>query len=453
MPTEAAPIVLPFAGPARLRTWERVGLVIGLLSVVAFGVVTELRSCFQSTRKTDFGVYLRAAWAVRTGGDLYGVTDTNGYHYTYPPTFAILLTPFADAPVGVPRQGLLPYPVSVALWTLLNFLLVARMVHVLAALALPGEWPGSRRWWYARTVPVYLGFGGIFYSIGFGQVNVLLTALLVEMLRGSLRGQRFRGGLWLAAAIALKVMPVFLLLYPLLRRDLRALAGVFAGLAMLLGVVPAASLGVERTAAAYQSFSARVLRPGLLGTNDPQHLRELFNPVVNDNQAILAAIHNNLHPDRSSRPAFASSATRWTHNGLVLLLTLAVCTVLRRRGLETPLDAMIGLGLLMLLMVHAVPMSHMHYYALGLPLLAGLWLRGLAERPGRVFPGWAVLAPLVLWGVGTALPLLPGELFELLRQRGLGLSASLMLMTHAVWQMRPRPAPALVERWNLRRAA
>ena len=51
---------------------------------------------------TDLQVYLRAAWAVRSGADLYTIIDDNQWHYHYPALFAILMTPLADPPAGEP---------------------------------------------------------------------------------------------------------------------------------------------------------------------------------------------------------------------------------------------------------------------------------------------------------------------------------------------------------------
>ena len=178
--------------PTRLLLWERIGLALFALVVVAFGIFTEIKASRPNHRQTDLGVYLRAAFAVRTGGDIYQVTDDNNRHYTYPPAFAVLMTPLADAPAGVSRDGLLPYPLSVAIWTIFNHLLLIRITHVLANLLLPGETWGSRRWWYARTVPIYVTLLGIFHSIGFGQVNVVVLCMLVEMLRSRLTGRETR---------------------------------------------------------------------------------------------------------------------------------------------------------------------------------------------------------------------------------------------------------------------
>jgi hypothetical protein len=407
------------ASPGLLRV-ERCGLVLLGILALAFGGLVELRSCFQATRKTDFEVYARAAWAVRSGADIYQVTCSNRYHYTYPPAFAVLLQPLADAPQGEPREGLIPFGASVALWTALNYLLVGRMAHVLAGLVLPHERRFSRRWWYARTVPVYLAFGGIGYSIGFGQVNVLLLAMMVEMLRAGEQGQRFRSGLWLAACITLKVFPAYLVLHPLARRDGRALAGVACGLILGLGVVPVLGLGFSKTASAYERYIANVLMPGALGTGSG--VKELIDLPSNDSQSFLAVIHGNLHPDRATQPGAAAASTRLAHNMISGFLTVATLLLIARRTA----DPMIALGLLMLLMLHITPMSHMHYYCFGYVLAGGLWLKGMRGRAG-VFPGWRVALPLVLWGVATLLPLFPGALFETLRHRGLGVAASMTL--------------------------
>ena len=40
----------------------------------------------------------------KKGGDLYGITDDNHWHYHYPPLLAILLTPLADPPAGASRS-------------------------------------------------------------------------------------------------------------------------------------------------------------------------------------------------------------------------------------------------------------------------------------------------------------------------------------------------------------
>ena len=76
--------------------WVLFALFIGVM--IYYAIITEIRSAFYDVRMTDFGVYLRAAWAARTGNDMYAVTCDNGWHYCYPPTFALFLMPLADPP-------------------------------------------------------------------------------------------------------------------------------------------------------------------------------------------------------------------------------------------------------------------------------------------------------------------------------------------------------------------
>ncbi len=92
----------------------------------------EFRSAFLQHRKGDLNVFLRAGWAIRTGADLYAVTDDNGFHYHYPPLLAILAAPLADPPAGADRTDMLPYPISVALCYVLNLICLAFAVHRLA---------------------------------------------------------------------------------------------------------------------------------------------------------------------------------------------------------------------------------------------------------------------------------------------------------------------------------
>src|SRR5215475_2584090 len=69
----------------RFQCWILWSLGIGFVLLL---VPIELRSAFLKRPMTDLQVYLRAAWAVRTGNDLYGIIDDNKWHYHYPAVFA-----------------------------------------------------------------------------------------------------------------------------------------------------------------------------------------------------------------------------------------------------------------------------------------------------------------------------------------------------------------------------
>ncbi len=433
---------VPFRG---LRRWHRLALGALALAVVVFGVVVEVRSAFLRRPMTDFQVYLRAAWAVRAGTDVYAVTDDNHWHYHYPLPLAILLTPLADAPPdAAPLVSHVPFAVSVALWYALSIACLWFSVHWLAraleeTAGTPSP-PGSRRWWTLRVVPVLVCLPGVVATLVRGQVNLLLLVLLCAMAAAALRGRSWRAGFWLAAAICLKVIPAFLVVYPLWRRDVRWLAGCAVGLVVGLGILPGVVMGPGRTLAYYQEWTNVLIRPALGKGDDQSRAKELIEATATDSQSFVVLMHNALHMrevlqrgkpplsvglvrwlelERTSRPVQPAPATRlahWVLGGVLTGLTLLAC------GWRTPdrQRLLLGLGGLVLLMPLLSPVCHMHYFCLAVPLVMGLlwhaWHRpGVGPAVSRIGPGFAVL--LVANLVGNLLPRVSG--LELLRDLGL----------------------------------
>src|SRR5207245_35335 len=116
----------------RFRSWQSRGLILGIAAAVLFGILVEMRSAYLQRRMGDLGVFVRTAWAVRSGQDIYSVTDHNGYHYHYPPLFAILLVPLADPPPGADQSWTVPYPITVAIWYVFSLCCLIIAVHWLA---------------------------------------------------------------------------------------------------------------------------------------------------------------------------------------------------------------------------------------------------------------------------------------------------------------------------------
>jgi hypothetical protein len=418
------------------RRGELLGLGAFLLVLVLFGILVEIRSAFQQTRKGDLNVFLRAGWAIRAGADPYAVTDDNGFHYHYPPLLAILAAPLADAPAGADRGGLLPYSVSVAVCYVLNLLFLAFAVHHLAAvlertttgrfrLAYPA---GSRGWWALRWLPVLACVFPIGHTLSRGQVNLLLLALFAGFLADLLHGRSFRSGLWLAAAICIKIIPAFLLLLPLWRRDGRCLAGCAVGLVVGLVDVPVAALGPDRTVACYREMTQTVLLPGLGSGDDASRADELTNQTATEGQSILTALHNTLYPDPYHRPAKASQTVRlvsYLLGGLLTLATLAAFGRRRRDGL----DVVLFFGLLVLDMLLVSPVCHLHYFSLALPLVTGLMADRWQRHEGLSLGPW-LLGVLAVNAVANLLPQLPDS--GILRDCGGAMYGNLLVWASGV---------------------
>jgi hypothetical protein len=432
-----------------LSRWERAGLFLLLAAMVAFGVVVELRTAFLKRRMGDLGVYLRAAWAVRVGGEFYDVTDDNGWHYSYPPVLAIALAPLADAPAGADRTGMLPYAASAAIWYILNLLCLALAVHWLASALektaaagpLKNSPPGCRTWWLLRVLPVLVCLPMVAHTLMRGQVNLILLTLLCGMAAGLLHGRRFRAGVYLAGMICIKVFPAYLLLYPLWRRDGRCLAGCAAGLFVGLLAIPLAVFGPVRTVEHYQKWAKVLLGPALGAQTDTSREKELTAVVATDTQAFHAVLHNTLHPDRWTRPIHPAPWVRaagWLIGAVLTGLTLLVAW--RRRG--DGVEAVLLLGALATIMLLLCPVCHLHNLVLAvllvMALVAARWQRG-----GDVRLGWGLTSLLGVYVGLNVVPQLPG--LELTRDFGLAMYAALLLWLAAVVQLGRRPAapPAL----------
>ncbi len=440
------------------RRGERLVLVAFFVVVASFAVLVEHRSAFQQTRKGDLNVFLRAGWAIRADADLYAVTDDNGFHYHYPPLLAILAAPLADAPAGADRAGMLPYSISVAFCYLLNLFFLAFSVHRLAR-ALERtpwgrtrfNWPvGSRGWWALRMTPIFAYLIPIGHTLSRGQVNLLLLALFAGFLSDLLNGRHFRSGIWLAGAICIKIIPAYLLLMPLWKRDGRCLFGCAVGLFLGLAVVPGVYLGPTRTVECYRKMTHAVLLPGLGGGEDASRAAELTNQTATEGQSILTVLHNTLHYDFATRPPKASLELRLISYAIGGALTLTALFAFGWRRRDDGIDLFLLFGLLTLNMLLISPVCHLHYFSLLVPLAMGL----VAERWRRfedVKLGWWLMGALIANGVADFLPQLPD--MNVFRDCGSAMYGSLIVWAMGaafLWrrrQQRSVPAPAIARRW------
>jgi hypothetical protein len=431
-------------GAARLSALERLALVLLLCTALAFGGIVVMRGALLQRRMTDLGVFLRAAWAVRSGADLYTVTDDKGLLYHYPALLAILLVPLADSPASVSGAGRVTFAVKVGLWYALSLLFLVVAVHKLAGAlerASPGlaartRPAGCRRWWALRVVPVLACLPALGHGLSLGQVNVLWLALVCGMAAATLRGRSWRAGGWLAGAICLKVLPVFLLLFPLWRRDLRCLAGCVLGLVLGLAVIPAAVFGPTRALACFREWTDVVILPAFDIASYGSRGQQLLEITATHNQSLMALFHNALYPDPATRPRHASPAVRRAHyavGGLMTGLALVAAGWRRRDSGPAPV---LFLGALVVNMLLLSPAGHAHYLVLLLPLFMGLV--AAVWEPGAV-SGWNAwsIALLVLNPIAGGLPLMPGLGF--LNDLGIAMYAGILCWLTALvllWKIR-----------------
>ena len=136
----------------------------------------------------------------------------------------------------------LPYVVSVAVWYTIGIAATFLAVHWLAVAVEAGLSRAPRRygylWWSLRLVPLLVILPATGRTLARGQVNTIVVALIAGWAASLVTGRRVRAGVMLAFAICIKVIPAFLVLHPLWRRDRRCLAGLAGGLGFALVVLP-----------------------------------------------------------------------------------------------------------------------------------------------------------------------------------------------------------------------
>lgn len=439
----------PEAGPSKA---ERAGIAAFFALVIVFGAVVEMRSAFLTHRRTDLDVYLRAAWAVRAGADIYTITDENQWHYHYPPLFAIAMVPLADPPPGADRTGTLPFAVSVAVWYALNVVFLALAAHLLAGAlekasadpAVRSQPRGRHRWWALRMIPIAACSTAIGATLARGEVNLLLLLMLCATAAAVIRGRSWQAGLWLAGAICLKLIPALLLLYPLWRRNVRMLGGCAMGLAVGFVLVPVAVFGPLRALEYYREWNRVLIEPALVGGRDQSRTRELVGITSTDSQSFQTIIYNTWHLpetlflDRGDRPAHLTTpirAAHWLLGGLMSAATLWAAGAAAGGALAE----LLLLGALMIVMILLSPVCHLHYFALALPLVMGLVAAAWEESGTEpLSAGWRAL---LAWNVaGNGLPHLPG--LQLLKDLGLAMYTALLLWVAGLavlWKRRQVP--------------
>lgn len=163
----------------------------------------------------DIDVYRAGARAFLEGDNLY----TRSYEvggitlpFTYPPLAAILFIPVA----------LVPYPVALVGWTLASAVLLWWCLVIVLRHAVPAV---NHRVIATWILPLALLAEPVRETLGFGQINIILMALvLADTLT---RRPRLPRGVLIGLAAAIKLTPAVFILVFLVRRQWRDAAVTF----------------------------------------------------------------------------------------------------------------------------------------------------------------------------------------------------------------------------------
>ncbi|MBN2371637.1 MAG: DUF2029 domain-containing protein [Vicinamibacteria bacterium] len=209
-------------------------------ALIAACVALVLLGRALSKHSIDYAVYHQAARSLLAGRtDLYAgdFALQPPMRYVYPPLFVMLVAPL----------GRLTLADGFGLWFALSALTTLAVARA-----------GWRAWNGRDTrlrLCVLLGLAGPFvvYGLRSGNVHLPVVMLATAAIIAWSRRQTWRASLLLAFAGAIKVFPLFLLVYFTLLRQWRLVARA-AGLSVLLWLLPVLQFGPRATIALYRHW-------------------------------------------------------------------------------------------------------------------------------------------------------------------------------------------------------
>jgi alpha-1,2-mannosyltransferase len=231
----------------------------------------------------DYTLWYEMGQLARSEQSLYQPGLNGEVRYMYPPTMAVMVY----GPLS-----LFPQPVFVVAVAALTA--IAWAFSLLASFQLIlGKWAGHPRWYY--LVPL-LATGPYVYDLFLlGQINLVLLALVLASPLLNRTGRPGWAGACLGLAIAIKVFPLPLLAYWILRQSWWVVLSCILSLAVAVAVVPGLSRGFERTQTELgqwfqlmvgdQSGNAMAARSSIGFTRRNQSLVSLSHRLLRDVEA------------------------------------------------------------------------------------------------------------------------------------------------------------------------
>jgi hypothetical protein len=217
----------------------------------------------------DFEVNYEAGKRLRAGETLYRGEDGH-YQFKYPPFSALLYVPVSFLPPGAAKTA----------WFLVVLGSTILVFHLSFALARPG----GKQATLLRILPPLILAKYFLRELSLGQINALITALMLGMVLALVRSgehpspwrEAAAGGLW-GVSTALKPYAAIFLPYWVLRRKWRALGAGLAALALaFLG--PALYFGFGGNLLVHREWVGSLSRstPSLFDTQDNISLIAMF---------------------------------------------------------------------------------------------------------------------------------------------------------------------------------
>jgi alpha-1,2-mannosyltransferase len=332
---------------------SRTAALVSIAGVVGFALYLAVSKVL-----VDIDVYVMGGRHLFS--DLYTVQLGNsGLVFTYTPFAALLIAPVA---------WVLPYSAVQVVWTLANVAALVWFLQISVSAARPAT-SRSDAWWWALVLSApALFLDPVYLTIGLGQVNLMLGALVLWDFVGHPPGTPRRVPLGVATGIAaaVKLTPLIFVVYLLVTRRTRAAA------TSLATFVACQALGFAVSPRASWTFWTRDVL-------DPSRVGGLLYISDQNLSSTLQRLHHGAVPAGVLWPLIAVAAVGG----------LALSVYAQRRSSEL-------LGVLVVATTGLVvsPVTWTHHMVWVVPAI--MWLVWAADRPRRGL-AWATGALLLFW--------------------------------------------------------
>ena len=328
-----------------LRSAQLIGQWYGLVSLAIMSLVHQavmLPRVFQYG-SGDFSIWLNAARRWIHTGVLYQiktVADNPFAVYKRPPFYILLFTPF----------------IAMADMTVLNYFRVINIGLFLLTLLL---WMAiikpQARWWWVGALVLLANYQPLYDSVMFGQTDVVLLFGFTLAFWCTRTNRDGWAGVVIAFLTSLKIYPIIILAFFVIKRRWWALIGFVAGMVLWNGL--AILVSDWHTSA---QFLTTVL-PSIGGTTS-----------WIDNQTITGFLAR-FYDTPYEMHRFAVPNVEHIASYLSMLVSAGVCLLALRDFPRESSAYALQYGLFMLLMVLAIPVAWMHYTALLIMVFIMVW--------------------------------------------------------------------------------
>ena len=423
-----------------------------------------------SVHMTDLTVYTEAGAAIFDGRDPYTIASPRGWHYLYPPLFAIIVAPLAKLDpqwqvviwfAAMVLAGWVCYQEFRRLW--LWVLQPSHDATLPVPLGMTASIPTSRFLIWLLWITSITMLLPMLNCLQRGQLGILLLYPLLLGLRLAVTSgtgwRMMTGGIVLALPVAIKLtpaLPVFFVCCQLLvasrisqnhkadwRRARNVTCGVVAGLLLFLISIPSMFVGPTRNAEFLTSWIQRVVVNNELGSVNDFDAHSLRNQSLTNAVYLLGSSISQLlsgatdaTPTDGTRKEPSPQSTYYSVSAdlllairaLLVLLMFAAGLAASRHGDRLSMITAFALACMLTLLIS--PLSWVHHYVLWLPALwfAPVWL--WQQKRQCLAIGLAISACAMVWMHYLVLPV-AGRLGLL----GLGSTLWFAIITLALLRM------------------